>query len=69
MLDACFQGIAAILFKEESSVTYVPVCLDKLAFFHPPDEQVISAVRLKNSSLTLTLLSLILTSILPKVNP
>ncbi|MFM6408696.1 MAG: polyketide synthase dehydratase domain-containing protein, partial [Microcystis sp.] len=50
MLDACFQGIAAILFKEESSVTYVPVRLGKLAFFHPPDEQVISAVRLKNSS-------------------
>ncbi|NCS14069.1 MAG: SDR family NAD(P)-dependent oxidoreductase [Microcystis aeruginosa G13-12] len=50
MLDACFQGIAAILFKEESSVTYVPVRLEQLAFFHPPDEQVISAVRLKNSS-------------------
>ena len=49
MLDACFQVIAAILFKQESSVTYVPVRIAKFQFFRTPDDIVISAARLQQN--------------------
>ena len=50
MLDACFQAIAAILFQQESSVTYVPIRIAKFQFFRSPGDSVISAVRLTKSS-------------------
>ncbi|MDZ8138071.1 MAG: SDR family NAD(P)-dependent oxidoreductase [Nostoc sp. DedQUE04] len=50
MLDACFQAIAAILFQQESSVTYVPVRIAKFQFFNSPSDRVISAARLTKSS-------------------
>jgi microcystin synthetase protein McyD len=50
MLDACFQAIAAILFQQESSVTYVPVRIAKFQFFKSPGASVISAARLTKNS-------------------
>ncbi|WP_448265689.1 SDR family NAD(P)-dependent oxidoreductase [Nostoc sp. DSM 114159] len=50
MLDACFQAIAAILFQQESSVTYVPVRIAKFQFFKSPGDSVISAARLTKNS-------------------
>ncbi|WP_427160212.1 SDR family NAD(P)-dependent oxidoreductase [Aliinostoc sp. HNIBRCY26] len=50
MLDACFQAIAAILFQQESSVTYVPVRIAKFQFFKSPGDIVISVARLTNNS-------------------
>ncbi|MBW4432009.1 MAG: SDR family NAD(P)-dependent oxidoreductase [Pelatocladus maniniholoensis HA4357-MV3] len=50
MLDACFQAIAAILFQQESSVTYVPTRIAKFQFFKSPGDCVISAARLTESS-------------------
>ena len=50
MLDACFQAIAAILFQQELSVTYVPIRIAKFQFFRSPGDSVISAVRLTKSS-------------------
>ncbi|MEA5554859.1 type I polyketide synthase [Nodularia spumigena] len=50
MLDACFQAIAAILFQQESSVTYVPISIANFQFFRSPDAIVISAVRLTKNA-------------------
>ncbi|AUT04161.1 short-chain dehydrogenase [Nostoc sp. CENA543] len=49
ILDACFQAIAAILFQQESSVTYVPVRIAKFQFFKSPGNSVISVARLTNN--------------------
>nr|AGZ05273.1 McyD [Nostoc sp. 152] len=46
MLDACFQAIAAILFEQDSSSTYVPIRIAKFQFFRSPGDSVISAARL-----------------------
>lgn len=50
MLDACFQAIAAILFQQESSVTYVPIRIAKFQFFRSPGDSVISTARLTKIS-------------------
>ncbi|WP_331001412.1 SDR family NAD(P)-dependent oxidoreductase [Nostoc sp. WHI] len=50
MLDACFQAIAAILFQQESFVTYVPIRIAKFQFFRSPGDSVISVVKLIKSS-------------------
>ncbi|MBD2776533.1 type I polyketide synthase [Iningainema tapete] len=50
MLDACFQAIAAILFQQESSVTYVPIRIAKFQFFRSPGDSVISSVRVQKNS-------------------
>ncbi|WP_189525043.1 type I polyketide synthase [Nostoc sp. 'Peltigera membranacea cyanobiont' 232] len=50
MLDACFQAIAAILFEQDSSSTYVPIRIDKFQFFRSPSDSVISAVRVTKNS-------------------
>ncbi|MCC5613986.1 SDR family NAD(P)-dependent oxidoreductase, partial [Nostoc sp. CHAB 5836] len=49
MLDACFQAIAAILFEQDSSSTYVPIRIAKFQFFRSPSDSIISAVRLTKS--------------------
>ncbi|MEH2155515.1 SDR family NAD(P)-dependent oxidoreductase [Nostoc sp.] len=50
MLDACFQAIAAILFQQESSVTYIPIRIAKFQFLKSPGDSVISVARLTQIS-------------------
>nr|ATO58431.1 McyD [Phormidium sp. LP904e]QCQ67874.1 type I polyketide synthase [Phormidium sp. LP904c] len=49
MLDACFQAIAALLFKQQSLVTYVPVRITKFELFCSPEEIVISVAQLRQN--------------------
>lgn len=45
-LDACFQVIAAILFQQQSSTTYVPVRIAKFELLQSPGETIISTARI-----------------------
>jgi microcystin synthetase protein McyD len=55
MLDNCFQVIAAILFQQESSTTYVPIRVTQFELFQTPPETLVAVARIQSHSVNIGL--------------